>query len=108
MEYYGDMEEETKEDTKQHGRIIVATYGTFSVGLDVPNIQCVISCDQISRIQANQAAGRVRPSNDPNHYALFVMLYDFGFDYCVSSRKRVIDYLRNGKALNFINYMMKE
>lgn len=108
MEYYGDMEEEAKEDTKQHGRIIVATYGTFSVGLDVPNIQCVISCDQISRIQANQAAGRVRPSNDPNHYALFVMLYDFGFDYCVSSRKRVIDYLRNGKALNFINYMMKE
>lgn len=106
--YYGEMEDEEKEYEKQHSRILVATYGSFGVGIDAENIQCVISCDMISRIQANQAAGRVRPSSDPNKYALFVSLYDDGFDYCKSARSRINKYLAEGKGRHFINYWIQD
>lgn len=102
----GNISDEEKEDTKKNARVIIATYASFGVGMDAKNIQCVISCDMISRIQANQAAGRVRPSEDPNHYALFVMLYDDGFEYCFSARKKIINYLKEGKGKTFINYQI--
>lgn len=105
--HYSEMEPEDKEYAKNQARVIVATYGSFGVGVDSPNIQCVISCDMISRIQANQAAGRVRPSDDPSHYALFVMLYDDAFDYCRNTRKKIVNYLREGKGKEFINYFME-
>lgn len=102
--YHGTLPAEDKERTTQNARVIVATYSSFGVGLDIPNIQCVISCDPISRITANQAAGRVRPSEDPHKYALFVMLSDYGFSYCKHNHQKNIDYLKAGKGLHFINY----
>lgn len=101
--YHGSMDPEDKEITKETCRVIIATYSSFGVGVDAPNIQCVISCDPTSRITANQAAGRVRPSDDPQKYALFVMIYDDGFGYCQATRKKIIDYIKQGKGLKFIN-----
>lgn len=106
--HYSDMNPEDKAYAKNEARVIVATYGSFGVGVDAPNIQCVISCDMISRIQANQAAGRVRPSSDPSRYALFVMLYDDAFDYCQHTRKKIVNYLKEGKGKSFINYYMEK
>ena len=99
--FHGDMEKEEKQDTLEHAQIIVATYSSFSVGVDVKGIQFVISLDQIDPITDNQAAGRARPIE--GRKAFYFLCSDYGFERCIKSRKKRISYLKTTKASGFYN-----
>ena len=80
---------------------LVATYSSFSVGVDVKGIQFVISLDQIDPITDNQAAGRARPIE--GRKAFYFLCSDYGFERCIKSRKKRISYLKTTKASGFYN-----
>ena len=101
--YYGEMSPEAKKDTKENAKIIVATYSSFSVGMDAKNIQFVLSLDQIDLITDNQSAGRARPI--PNRYAYYFICTDYGFGRSVKQEKKRIEYLKSTKASGF--YQLK-
>ena len=97
------MSPEAKRDTKENAKIIVATYSSFSVGMDAKNIQFVLSLDQIDLITDNQSAGRARPI--PNRYAYYFICTDYGFGRSVKQEKKRIEYLKSTKASGF--YQLK-
>ena len=99
--YHGEMEKENKQNTIDHAQIIVATYSSFSVGVDVKGIQFVLSLDQIDPITDNQSAGRARPIE--GRKAFYFLCSDFGFERCIKSRKKRISYLKTTKASGFYN-----
>ncbi len=104
--YHGDVDKATKDESKKNADIIVASYSSFSYGIDAPNIACVISCDPVDRLADNQAAGRARPQ--PGKQALYVMLYDMGFDRSVRSKATRTQYLQNSKASKFYTINVSE
>ena len=97
--YYGELSPEKKKDTKENAQIIIATYSSFSVGMDAKNIQYVLSMDQIDLITDNQSAGRARPI--PGRYAFYFICTDYGFGRSVKQRQKRIDYLKSTKAAGF-------
>ena len=59
----------------EYGDMIVSTYQSFSVGIDVSLIKYVISCSICTKIDDNQASGRSRPLPDGSD-AFYFMLSD--------------------------------
>ena len=101
--FHGSMPQEEKDNTKMNAKIIVATYGSFSTGLDAKDIKYVISTDQCNKVADNQSAGRVRPLPD-NSDALYFMLVDNGFSYCKRKLKIRLAYLTKNKAKDDLTY----
>lgn len=101
--FHGSAPPEEKRETKNHAKIIVATYGSFSTGLDAKDIKYVISTDQCNKVADNQSAGRVRPLSD-NSDALYFMLVDNGFTYCKRKLKIRLAYLTKNKAKDDLTY----
>ena len=95
--YYSALTEEYKMDVKNNSDIIVATYGSFSTGLDTNNIKYIFSCNQCNKVQDNQAAGRSRPLPDGSD-AIYIMLVDTGFPYCKSKLQKRLNYLMETKS----------
>lgn len=97
--YYGELSSDIKKDTKENAQIIIATYSSFSVGMDAKDIQYVLSMDQIDLITDNQSAGRARPI--PGRYAFYFICTDYGFGRSVKQRQKRINYLKSTKAAGF-------
>ena len=95
--FYGDIPQDQKLYVKDNSDIIVATYGSFSTGLDTENIKYVVSCNQCNKVQDNQAAGRTRPLADGTD-AVYFMLVDMGFSYCKDKLKKRLEYLQETKS----------
>ena len=95
--YYGEVPEGEKNETKYHADILVATYGSFSTGLDTENIKYVISCNQCNKVADNQAAGRSRRLSDGTD-AVYLMLIDQGFSYCERKLEKRLKYLLETKS----------
>lgn len=97
--YHGKMSAEEKHESIK-ADIIVSTYQSFSVGVDVtkPNFRHVISMCPVDNITANQAAGRNRPI--PGLTSYFWMMVDTGFEYCVSNSSKVLKYLSKSRIGN--------
>ena len=101
--YYGDVSYGEKDRVKNDADIIVATYGSFSTGLDTHDIKYVISCDQCNKVQDNQAAGRARPLSDGTD-AIYFMLVDYGFSYCKTKLRTRLQYLQETKSKDELPY----
>lgn len=90
--YHGEIDQDTMEDTKNNAQIIIATYSSFSTGIDTKNIKYVISSSASNRIEDSQASGRARPL--PNgEDCFFWMLVDTGFEHLAQKEKERVDYL---------------
>lgn len=91
--------------TKNEAKIIVATYASFSTGIDTRNIKYVISTSATNRVEDSQASGRARPLEN-GESAIYWMLVDKGFDFIENRAKDRIDYLTSLKIRNVskINY----
>lgn len=101
--YYATLSQEEKDDVKDNADIIVATYGSFSTGLDTHNIKYVVSCNQCNKVQDNQAAGRSRPLPDGTD-SVYFLLVDMGFSYCRTKLKTRLFYLQETKSKDDIAY----
>ena len=97
--YYRELSPENKKDTKEKAQIIIATYSSFSVGMDAKNIQYVLSMDQIDLITDNQSACRARPI--PVRFAFFFICTVYEFGKSVKQKQKRIDYLKSTKAAGF-------
>ncbi len=95
--YYADLPQEEKDYVKDNADIIIATYGSFSTGLDTHNIKYVLSCNQCNKVQDNQAAGRSRPLPDGTD-SVYFLLVDMGFSYCRTKLKNRLFYLQETKS----------
>lgn len=102
----GLLSKEDRKLARDTSDIIVSTYSSIKQGIDVHGISCVITCDQVDRITDNQCAGRARPVEGKK--ALYVMLYDMGFDYCVRSKVKRASYLEQSKASTFYSINLEE
>ena len=97
MSYHGNINPELLNEAKNNADIIVATYSSFSTGLDTDNIKYVHSLDQCNKVQDNQAGGRSRPLKDGTN-AYYFMYIDNGFPYCKNKLRTRLEYLRYNKA----------
>lgn len=90
--YHGNLDAVTQEDTKNNAQIIVATYSSFSTGMDTKYIKYVISTSASNRIEDNQASGRARKISDDED-VFFWMLIDKGFENIANKEEDRIAYL---------------
>lgn len=95
--YYSSIPNDEKEWSKNSASIIVATYSSFSTGLDTENIKYVFSPNQCNKIMDNQAAGRARPLSDGSN-ALYFIFIDSGFKYCNRKLRIRLQYLNKTKS----------
>ena len=95
--FHGEMKKEDKLWSKDQADIIIATYTSFSTGLDTHDIKYVVSCNQCNKVQDNQAAGRSRPLPDGTD-GVYFMLIDVGFSYSRSKLKTRLFYLSETKS----------
>ncbi len=95
--YHSQMPEDEHSATKEFANVIISTYASFGVGLDVENIKYVISLNQCNKIEDNQAAGRARPLFDGSN-AIYIMPVDVGFKYCRNKLKVRLAYLMETKS----------
>jgi len=95
--FYGKIPNDEKENIKNNSNIIVATYSSFSTGVDAYNIKYILSTNQCNKIEDNQSAGRARPLADGSD-AVYFMFIDNGFDYCKKKVKERLKYLTETKS----------
>lgn len=103
--YHSKMEEEERRDTYENADIIVSTYQSMSVGVDMPMIRYVVNLSPLSIIDDNQAAGRARALCDGMDVYYFMFL-DEGFRYITKNLPKRTDYLMQQKlkTLTSIQY----
>ena len=97
--FHGTVPQAEKSFAKNEAQIIVATYSSFSTGLDADNIKYVLSTNQCNKVTDNQSAGRARPLSDGSD-AMYFMFIDNGFSYCKRKLKIRLAYLTETKAKN--------
>ena len=96
VRFHSAMPHEEREDARANGEIIVSTYQSMGVGVDIKNIKNVISLSPVNNIEANQAAGRARALADGTD-AYYYMFVDDGFDYVKRSLPYRLQYLEQQK-----------
>lgn len=94
--YHSKVSIEEKQESLKSD-IIVSSYGSFAVGVDVvnPEIRYVISTIPVDEVTSNQSAGRCRPIEGLTSFVWF--LYDTGFLYCKNKMDKVSRYLTHSK-----------
>lgn len=105
--FHSQISSEEKESTLEYGRIIVATYSSFSTGRDLSKIKYVIGTNQSNKIEDNQAGGRARPMEDGSHVK-YIMLVDVGFRYCVNKLRTRLSYLKETKMADPVKFKYTE
>lgn len=103
--YHSMMPEDEKKDVYENADIIVSTYQSMGVGVDLKMLRYVLSLSPMNVIDDNQAAGRARalPDGKDTYYMMFV---DDGFAYVTNRIETRTDYLQEQKlkALTSIQY----
>lgn len=94
--FHSQTPESEKDFCLQYGNMIISTYQSFSVGVDVSLIKYVISCSICTKIDDNQASGRARPLPDGSD-AYYFMLSDLGFPYTSKKLQERLKYLEDTK-----------
>jgi superfamily II DNA or RNA helicase len=103
--YHSGVPADEKDFCTEEANLIVSTYQSFSVGIDVSLIKYVISCSICTKIDDNQASGRARPLPD-NSDAYYFMMSDLGFSYTKEKLGSRLKYLKETKikAIQRIRY----
>lgn len=99
--FHSGISEEGKTFAKDNADIIVSTYQSFGVGVDALGIRYVISINQCSKVDDNQAARRARPQKDGSE-CFYFMLVDRGFKYGMKKLKERLSYLKETKIKRVI------
>lgn len=96
VRFHSEMPHEEKVAALEWGKIIVSTYQSMGVGVDVYGIRHVVSLVPVNGIEDNQAAGRARrlPNGEDCFYYIFV---DDGFEYVKKKLPARIAYLQDEK-----------
>lgn len=94
--YHSHLSDEERTNTRENADVIISTYKSFGVGMDLESIKYVISLNQCNKVIANQAAGRSRPLPDGTD-SIFFMVTDYGFKYCKQKTRVVLQYLSEQK-----------
>ena len=102
VRYHSEMTKEEKVDALEHGKIIISTYKSMGVGIDLRLIRHVISLVPIGRLEDNQAAGRARalPGGQDCFYYMFV---DDGFEYVRKKLPERLSYLEQQKIKDLVS-----
>lgn len=101
--HHGKVTVSEKEYAKNDASIIVATYNSFSTGIDTDRIKYVISTNQCNKVQDNQAAGRARPMSDGSN-SMYIIMIDEGFEYCKKKLNTRLNYLLTTKSKDRVVY----
>lgn len=99
--FHGKNDEMFNEASKDYAKILVATYQSFSTGMDTTNIKYVISTSASNRVEDSQASGRARPLPDGEE-CMYWMCVDTGFERQVENEKKRIVYLQDVKVKEVI------
>lgn len=96
VRYHSKLAKEERRDALDNGEIIISTYQSMSVGVDLKRIRYVISLAPVSHIEDNQAAGRARalPNGEDCYYFIF---QDDGFPYLQKRLPYRLQYLEQQK-----------
>lgn len=94
--FHGKVDDEEKEFAKNTADMIVATYQSFSTGIDVTDIKFVISTTACTKIDDNQASGRARPLADGSS-CFYFMMCDKGIAYVSKTIQYRLEYLTETK-----------
>lgn len=105
--YHGENDPEDNKNTKNNAQLIVATYQSFSTGIDTTYIKYVISTSMSNRVEDSQASGRARPLADGEN-CMFWMLVDVGFERLVKKEEERIEYLKQVKVKDVIKLQYTE
>lgn len=104
-EICGNRDLSENEYVKNNAHIIVATYSSFSTGMDTDNIKYVITTSVSNRVEDSQASGRARPL--PNgEDCMYFMLVDIGFEIAIKKEQERLEYLKQVKIKDItkLNY----
>lgn len=112
VRYHGKVPREEKELFRE-ADFIVATYSSFSTGIDVNTIKYVIGTNQSNKVEDNQTAGRAGRKFDTSKAGevFYFMMIDEGFSYCKKKLPIRVDYLYKMKMKKIVQcrfYNMSE
>ena len=96
--FHSQIDKKIKKNVLDESDIIVSTYQSMGVGVDVQGIRYVVSLAQVNPIEDNQAAGRARalPTGEDCYY---FMLCDDGFEYSKKKLPSRLAYLEQQKKI---------
>lgn len=94
--FHSQVPEEERERCIREANLIVSTYQSFSVGIDIASIKYVISGSVCTKVDDNQASGRPRPMADGSD-AFYFMMCDMGFPYVKDKLAERLNYLKSTK-----------
>jgi hypothetical protein len=102
VRYHSEMSNEEKEEALAQGQIIVSTYQSMGVGVDLKMIRHVVGLTPINSIEDNQAAGRARPLPDGSDCFYYIFV-DEGFEYVRKKLPNRLDYLQKQKIKKIVS-----
>lgn len=96
VRYHSDMPKEEREEALKTGQVIVSTFQSMGIGVDIKLIRNVIDLVPVNPIEDNQAAGRARalPNGENVFYHMFI---DDGFEYVKMRLPDRLTYLQEQK-----------
>lgn len=102
VRYHSELGKEEREHALDEGQVIVSTYQSMGVGVDLKMIRFVISLSPVNPIEDNQAAGRARalPGGKDCFYFIFV---DDGFAYVQKKLPARLTYLYEQKIKKIVS-----
>lgn len=100
VRYHSEVPTDERIDALEHGEVIVSTYQSMGVGVDIKMIRHVLSLAPVNPIEDNQAAGRARalPDGESCFYYIF---QDDGFRYTQERIPGRMAYLLDQKIKKF-------
>ena len=102
VRYHSELGKEEREDALEHGQILVSTYQSMGVGVDLKMIRFVVSLSPVNPIEDNQAAGRARALPDGKDCFYFIFVDD-GFAYVQKRLPARLTYLYEQKIKNIVS-----
>lgn len=96
VRFHSDMPKEERDEALKTGQVIVSTFQSMGVGVDLKLIRNVIDLVPVNPMEDNQAAGRARalPNGANVFYHIFV---DDGFEYVKMRLPDRLTYLQEQK-----------
>ena len=102
VRFHSEVPADEKRDALENGEVIVSTYQSMGVGVDVKLIRHVLALAPVNPIEDNQAAGRAREL--PDHEDCFYYIFqDDGFRYTQQKLPDRIAYLMQQKIKHFVS-----
>ena len=102
VRYHSELIKEEREHALEDGQILVSTYQSMGVGVDLKMIRFVISLSPVNPIEDNQAAGRARALPDGKDCFYFIFVDD-GFAYVQKKLPARLTYLYEQKIKDIMS-----